>query len=143
MKKTIVRKVLSIAGTALVLFPVAFMLAISLPGLFTGDGFRMDFLLPAELGFLVIGGAVLLLLGTWNSNPYRNRIFLGIAIAVGMVISASLVAVLSGLADGTIGEDSWQFYLGAGFFILYDLSTVWMGVVGVFFTVRLFDKKAD
>lgn len=141
MKNPLVLKVLSIVGTVLVLFPVGFMVAISLPQLFTGEEFLMDFLLPAELGFLVIGGAVLLLLGTWPSKPDRIRILLGIAAAAASVIFASLVAALSGLADGTIGEDSWQFYVAAGFFVLYDLSTVWMGVVGIRYVVGLFHRK--
>ena len=140
MKNTLVLKVLAIAGTVLVLFPVVFMISIALPGLFSGGGFPVDFLLPAELGFLVIGGAVLLLLATWASKPDRIRILIGIAAAVASFVLASLVAVVSGLADGTIGEGSWQFFLATGFFVLYDLSTVWMGIAGILYVLGLFGK---
>jgi hypothetical protein len=141
VKNPVVVKVLSIVGSILVLVPILFMLVTSVFGSIAEGTFLMDFLLPAELGYLVVAGAALLLLGAWRSKPYRLWILVGCLAAVAMFVLMSVYAVLSGLADGSVGEDSVQFYVVIGMCLAYDLMTVWIGFAGILHVVNLFRKS--
>jgi FtsH-binding integral membrane protein len=140
--KEVISKVLALVGTVLVLFPVLFMLTTSLFGSLGSGQFQMDFLLPGELGFLILLGAGLLLWSAWPSKPDRKRILFWIVAALASLVVGIAVAVISGANNNPENPTGILLYTLAAFFILYDLSTVEIGVAGILHIVKLFKRDA-
>jgi hypothetical protein len=67
--------------------------------------------------------------------------YLAAAVVI-LLAGAQLIAVATGLANGTTPATGWQFALVVGLIALFDLLIVVIGVVGVIFAARLFHKPA-
>lgn len=127
----VINRIVIILGTVLVLLPVAAPLIFGFFSL-AGDGiYRLDYLMPAELFFVVLVGGLLLLFGAFRMKEFRGLIGGLLAAAVVFLFGSQGLAVVTGLADGSIEPTGWQFYLVMGGIILYDLLVVVLGVVGV------------
>ena len=135
-------KITAIAGSVLLLFPVAFMLVISIPGSIMRGSFIMDFLIPAELGLFVLIGALLLLAGAILGKRQVKLVAIGIGLLVLTIVGGQLLAMASGLATSTDAEpEGPAFLLVIGSIILYDIFTVLLGIVGVRLSRSLFRKE--
>ncbi len=100
-RKTVVTRVLVIAGTILALFPLVATMVTSIIGSIMNRKFLMDYLMPAELGlFYLTGGTV--------SFGLAEALFLGF----------TLVADASGLASGSIASESEKTFMTIVFVML-------------------------
>ena len=93
-------KITAIAGSVLLLFPVAFMLVISIPGSIMRGSFIMDFLIPAELGLFVLIGALLLLAGAILGKRQVKLVAIGIGLLVLTIVGWQLLAIRPGYLNG-------------------------------------------
>jgi hypothetical protein len=127
----VINRVVIILGTVLVFLPVVAPLIFGLFSL-AGDGiYRLDYLMPAELSFVVLVGGLLLLFGSFRMKAYRGLIGGLLAAAALLLFGSQVLAVVTGLADGSIEPTGWQFYVVMGGIVLYDLLVVALGVAGI------------
>ncbi|MFA5006919.1 MAG: hypothetical protein WC509_05600 [Candidatus Izemoplasmatales bacterium] len=140
MKNPIITKVLAILGTVLALFPIAFMLFTSVVGSIDEGRFLMDYMFPAELGFVVAVGAVVLLWSAWTSPHDRMRVLIAGGAAILFFLLVLVVAAATGLDED---PDPSGFLLGlvTALLVLYDLATAAIGVAGVLYLRKLFRKS--
>ena len=100
MEKGIITKILTIAGTALVWFPILAPVLLSVAVIFSNQIFRFDYLMPAELFPVALAGGGLLI---WAAIRARSRLALvgwGLGIAVGMLVGGQVLAIVTWLASG-------------------------------------------
>lgn len=129
--KNALTKFLAIAGTVLVLLPILAPLFFGVLSLI-GDGrFRFDYLMPAELFFVTLGGWVLLI---WAAIRARSRVKLiawSAGIAVATLFLGQGLAMLTGLASGANEPTGWRWALVLGSIIVFELAVVVSGVGGI------------
>ena len=132
-KKDGLSKTLTIAGTVLVWIPILAPIILGLVSLIMDGIYRLDYLMPAELGILVfIGGALLL----WAVILAKLR--QGI-IAWGFGIAAVSIAVLITFGDVVPGGLEWAIVITL--LVAYSLAIIVMGVGGVLLWRDLFRKQ--
>jgi hypothetical protein len=125
-------KILAIVGTVLVWFPILAPVVLGFISLVADGIYRLDYLMPAELGILVfVGGALLL----WGA--IRTRLRRGI-IAWGFGLAAGSIAILISFGDVEPGSLEWA--IAVGLLITYTLAIVVMGVGGILLWRNLFKK---
>ena len=130
-KKSIITKILAVAGTVLVWFPVLAPFLVSADAIFTIRRFRFDYLLPAELfPIALVGGGLLI----WAAVRARSRLALigwGLGIAVGLLGGSQILAIVTGLASGAVEATGWRWILVLAPLVLYSLALVVVGIGGV------------
>ena len=131
-KKDTLSKILAILGTVLVWIPILAPFVLGFASLGMDGIYRLDYLMPAEMGILVFtGGAALL----WAALRARCR--RGI-IAWGLGIAAISMAVLAAFGDVTPGSVKWA--LVVGLLGAYSLASLALGVGGVLLCRDVFKK---
>jgi hypothetical protein len=137
-KKNVFTKVLAIAGTALVWFPILAPILLSVIFIITNHIFRFDYLMPAELfPFALVGGGLLI----WAALRARSRqrlICWGLGIAVGLLIGGQELAVVTGLASGETEPTGLWWMLVIASLVIFLLALVAVGVGGVLLLCDLF-----
>ncbi len=131
MEKGIITKILAIAGTALVWFPILAPVLLSVAVVINNHIFRFDYLMPAELFPLALAGGGLLI---WAAIRTRSRLALigwGFGIATGMLVGGQVLAIVTGLASGETEPAGWWWILVLASLVIYSLALVVMGVGGV------------
>jgi len=129
--KGVLTKILAIAGTVLVWFPILAPILITTI-LFTQEQiFRFDYLMPAELGLFVFGGGILLLVAAIRAHFHAKLIGWGLGTALVLLVGGQALAVVTGLADGSTEIGGWQWMLVLGTLVAYVLAIVASGVGGV------------
>jgi hypothetical protein len=140
-KKNVLTKILAIAGTILVWLPVIALVVITGAVLIQRGEFHVDYLIPAELFPVFLGGGLLLLWAAIRAKSYRLWIGGGL-VAVGvLIVSGQAIAMLTGLATGETERGGWQWALVLGAIILYDLVVIVVGVGGILLIRLLFRKS--
>ena len=133
-------KTLSIAGTVLLWLPVLAPLVFGLLRLLRGGSLMVDFLMPAELAPVVLVGAGLVLWAAIRAKWRWQWVMWLIIAAVVLLVGSQAVAVVTGLADGRIPPEGWQYLLTMGGIIAYDLVVIALGVMGILLCMDLFHK---
>lgn len=136
-------KTLSIAGTVLLWLPVLAPLMFGLLRLLRGGSLMVDFLMPAELAPVVLVGAGLVLWAAIRAKWRWQWVMWLIIAAVVLLVGSQALAVVTGLADGRIAPEGWQYILTLGGIIAYDLVVIALGVVGILLCKDLFNKLAE
>jgi len=136
--KGVLSKVLAISGTVLVLFPFLFMIFTSLFTAITRHVLRIDYLMPGELFFIALPGALLLLWAALRTRFLRALIGVGVLAAVVFLVGSMAFAAISGLASGAVEPTGWIFIVTIALFAVYSLSLVVVGIAGVMLIKRLF-----
>jgi hypothetical protein len=131
-KKDTLSKVLTVAGTVLVWFPILAPVILGFFPLVSDGIYRFDYLMPAELGVLVFVGGASLIWGSLRSGSRRRVIFWGFG------LSAISAAVLMALGDVVPGSLEWA--LAIGLLATYTLGILVMGVGGILLWRDLFGK---
>ena len=131
-KKDTLSKILTILGTVLVWFPVIAPLILGFISLGTDGIYRLDYLMPAELGILVFAGGALLIWAALRARLRRRIILWGFGLAAGSI------AVLASFGDVVPGTLEWAIVLGL--LIAYTLAIVVMGIGGILLWRDLFTK---
>jgi len=140
--KSTLTKILAIGGSILVWLPILAPIVFSIPFLIRSGQYRLDYLMPAELAFLVLIGAALLIWAAIRAHS-RVRFFCWtFAAALILLFGSQGVAVLTGLASGRIEATGWQFVIVMGMMIAYDLTVVILGVGGILLIRDLFSGKS-
>ena len=93
--RLVLARISAIVGSVLLLFPVVFTLVTSIPGSIMRGAFLMDFLLPAELGLLVLLGALLLLAGAILAKRQVRAVAVTLGLMVFTLVGGQLLAVVS------------------------------------------------
>jgi hypothetical protein len=135
-----ISKILTISGTVLVWAPVSLTLLTSLAGTLAERALRFDYLMPAELSPLALGGALLLLWASLRARLYRKSIVIGVSAAFGCLIGGQAVTVASGLASGTVAPAGLPLAAVMASIAVYSLSTVGLGVAGIMLAKKLFGE---
>ena len=139
--RLVLARISAIVGSVLLLFPVVFMLVTSIPGSIMRGAFLMDFLLPAELGLLVLLGALLLLAGAILAKRQVRAVAVTLGLMVFTLVGGQLLAVVSGLAHGDREPGDPIFLTVIASIILYDIFTLLLGIIGVRLALSLFRKE--
>ena len=123
-------KVLAIAGTILVGASVLLPLFFSLVRLVQIGKLQFDYLMPLELGFLVIGGTGLLIWAAIRAHARIKLIAWAAALAVLTGVGVQLLAVLTGLADGSTPDTSPWMAVLISIVVAFDILVVVLFVAG-------------
>jgi hypothetical protein len=142
-KKNILTKILAIVGTILVGFPVIAPIVFGLTRLFRGAPFMVDYLMPAELGFLVLAGALILLWAAIRMRAYIKWIAWSMGFAILLVVGAQWIAVATGLADGSTPEGGWESAVVYGGIIGYDLAVISIFLAGIWLIRKVFKQDVS
>jgi hypothetical protein len=130
-KKDVLTKVLAIAGTILVWFPILAPVFFSIEHYLRSRRFMIDYLMPAELFPAVLLGGILLLWGAFRSKRQRKLIGGSLAAAIVLPFLGGGLAAATGLASGKIAVGGWQSALVFAFIALYTLAVICLGVAGI------------
>jgi hypothetical protein len=141
MKKDAFTKILAIVGTILVGLPVVAPIVFGLIRLFRGAPFMVDYLMPAEFGFFVLAGALMLLWAAIRSKTYLKWIAWSLGIAILLVVGAQWLAVATGLADGSTPAGGWQSMAVYGGIIGYDLAVFSILLAGIWLMRKVFRRE--
>ncbi len=138
-KKKVFSFVLAIAGTVLVWLPVLFMIVTGVAGSISAHELLVDYMLPAELGFLVIAGAATLLWAAIRERSYIKPIAISAGLALIMIVGCMSVASLSGLASGRVTEAQapWAMNMTMGLLFGYDLMVFLLGLFGLMLAISI------
>ena len=139
-KKNVFTKILAIAGTALVWFPILAPLFFSVVGFIEMREFLFDYLMPAELFPLVLVGGGLLLWAAFRARSRRGLIGWSLAGTVGLPVIGSVIASVTGLASGETEPTGWQWALVLAALAGYCLAVIAVGVGGVLLLRDLFRR---
>jgi len=138
--KDVLTKILAIAGTILVWLPVLALVIITGAMLVQHGEFHFDYLIPAELFPVFLGGGLLLLWAANRAKCYRRWIGAGLGAALVFLFAGQAAAVATGLASGTTKPGGWQAAVVLGAIILYDLAVITVGAGGILLIRELFKK---
>jgi hypothetical protein len=141
-KKLLLSKILAIAATVLLLFPILFMLFTGVVGSIQRIQLLMDYMLPAELGFAVIAGAIGLLVAAILAKKYVKCVVWTLVATVVLIAGCTGLAAASGLASGRVSETEIPGVLAVvmGSLIAYDVAVTLLGVLALLLTIALFKK---
>ena len=134
-------KILAITGTVLAWLPVLAPTVFAIGSLIERGRFLFDYLTPAEVFPVVLAAWALLLWAALRAGR-RSRLVIGCILIAGVALVGGLVfAKVTGLADGRIGMDSWQFVVTLSAILVYDLAVVAAGVTGILLLTDLYKKN--
>jgi len=137
-KKGVLTKILAIAGTVLVWFPILAPVLLSVAVIIKERMFRFDYLMPAELFPATLAGGGLLIWATLRARSRRGIIGWGLGSAVGLLVGGQALAVATGLASGETEPAGWWWALVLASIVVYSLALVVIGVGGVLLLRDLF-----
>ena len=121
--------------------PLVFTILTAIIGTISDHMLRFDYLMPAELFPVALAGSLLLL---WSALRARSKIKIiswGLAAAVFFLISAQVIAIVSGLASGAIEPTGLAWMLALTCIFLYSLALIEIGIAGILLTRELFHKN--
>ena len=139
--KGVLTKVLAIAGTVLVWFPILAPILLSVFSFLGDRRFRFDYLMPAELGLFAFGGGIILLVAAILAHSRVKLIGWGLGIALVTVVGGQALAVVTGLADGSTPMGGWQWALVLGALAVYVLAVIEVGVGGILLLRDVFKSR--
>ena len=129
-RNDLLTKILAIAGSALVWFPILAPVLFSAVILLRRQVFRFDYLMPAELfPAALVGGGLLI----WAARRARSRgrlIGWNLGIAIGFLVGGQALAVVTGLASGETQPAGWRWALVLASLAGYTLALIVMGIGG-------------
>jgi hypothetical protein len=140
-KGNVLKKALAVIGAVLVLLPIACTVATSIAGSISAGRFLLDYLMPAELFFLVLAGALLLLIASLWARLLRPHVIAGACCAVVLFFGMQLMAEATGLASGETAPGGWAWYVVLAALALYIAAVVELGIAGIVLSKRLFAAK--
>ena len=137
-KKGILTKILAIAGTVLVWFPILAPILFSVVALLAERMFRFDYLMPAELFPAALAGGALLLWAALRARARQRLIGWGLGSAIGLLVGGQGLAVVTGLTSAETAPAGWMMVVVLGTIITYALALIVIGVGGALLLRDLF-----
>jgi hypothetical protein len=139
--KGVLTKILAIAGTVLVWFPILAPILLTTILFIQRQIFRLDYLMPAELGVFAFGGGIILFVAAIRAHSHAKLIGWGLGIALVMIVGGQALAVVTGLADGSTETGGWQWMLVLGSLVIYVLALIEVGVGGILLSRDVFKPQ--
>jgi hypothetical protein len=136
-------RILAPAGTVFSWLPLLAPLGFGLGSLATGGGFRLDWLMPAELFPLALFGGILLLIGAVVGNLRKALIAWSITIAVVFLLASQGLAMSTGLASGEIEPSGWPFVATLALFAAFVAALLVQAVAGILLCRDAFRKPKE
>ena len=140
-RKNTLTRILAILGITLVALTILAPLVFALAALFRRGRFLFDYLMPAELFPVALGGGLPLLWAAMRTKSRRGMISWGLVAAAGFLIASQLVAVVTGLASGVNETAGWRFVLVISLLVAYILAVITLGVGGGLLLKDLFSPS--
>jgi hypothetical protein len=137
-ERNVLTKILALAGTVLVWFPVLAPILLSVVVIITDHTFQFDYLMPAELFPFAVAGGVLLIWAARRARSRQRLIGWGLGTAAGLVVSGQVLAVITGLASGETEPAGRWWMLVIASLVIYSLALVVIGAGGVLLLRDLF-----
>ncbi len=137
-KKSVLTKILAIAGTALAWFPILAPVLLSVVSTIEERIFRFDYLMPAELFLFALAGGGLLIWASLRAHSHWKLIGWGLGIATGLLVGSQTLAVVTGLASGEAEPTGWLWAIILTALIAFSLALVDVGLGGVLLLRDLF-----
>jgi len=141
-KRSVVTKILAVAGTILAWFPLLAPILLSTMMLAASGMWRFDYLMPAELFPAALAGSVLLLWAALRAHAYVRLIAWGLGLAAVMLAGGQGLAVVTGLASGEIEPAGWPWLLVLASLGLYALGVLLVAIGGALLVRDLFRRSA-
>jgi hypothetical protein len=136
-------KILAVAGTVLVCFPVAFMIITSVAGSIAEGRFLLDYLMPAEFFLVVMAGGLLLLWAAIRAHQHLKAVIVGLAAAAFFLVTCQLAATVSGIASGAAPPEGPVFVVIIAALAAYSLAVVWLDVTGILLSRKLIKSRPE
>ena len=133
-KKSLLTRILSIVGTVLAFLPIAAPFVFAVIAAFTRRRFLFDYLMPAEIFFIYLAGALLLIWAALRKKSRRKLLFWSIGAAVVLLAASMGVAAVSGLASGRIEAEGIWWILTLFLLVSSELAMIATGVGGILLT---------
>jgi hypothetical protein len=137
-KKSVFTRILAILGTVLAWLPILAPILFALGAFISVHLFRFDYLMPAELFPVALTGGLLLLWAAIRARSQRKLIGWGLGTAVALLFGGQALAVVTGMASGTIEPPGWLMGIVLGMVVAYALALVAVGVGGILLLRQLF-----
>lgn len=115
--------ILEIIGIAMILIPFIFLLIITINHFIDVGRFLFDFLLPVELSFVIMPGALIItLIAMKTNNHFKIKAFLFL-ISIVTILMVMIIPSLVGFGqDASLARGFW-FIITISATIIYDLTT--------------------
>jgi undecaprenyl pyrophosphate phosphatase UppP len=145
MNRYLLTKSMVILGVSLTWFPILATLVIAVIGSISEQSFRLDFMMPAELGLFSILGTGLLLWAAIRLRSMIKPIAWSLALMIILLLGSQALAVASGLASGERPPSDPMFYLVTAMLTLYSLILVIPAILGARLLPETFktDQQGD
>ena len=137
-KRDILGKILSIAGTVLVVLPLLAPVVFAVAAAMGGRGFRFDYFMLAELSPAILIGGALLVVSALLARSRRRLIIWSLAVAVVLLVGSQVFAVVTGMASGRTEAIGWRWGIAFAGIIGYALAAAVLVVGGVLLIRDLF-----
>lgn len=135
----VLTRVLAVAGTVLVwvpvVLPVVFWLGI---GIRSGNFIHLDFMIPAEIFWVVLVGAGLLIWAGLRARSGWRFVVVSLGVAILFLVTVIAFTAVTGLASGATEPTPLLMGVSYGLLILFDLAVVATGLGGIFLLKNLF-----
>ena len=143
MKNIGFTKFLAITGTILAGLPIAAPIILAILSLAMDGRFRFDYLMPAELFFLSIGGGATLIWAAIRAHSRLKMVAWSLGAGFVLFFGSQGLAMVTGLADGRIGEDSPWFIVVISLLIIFILAMITLFIGGILLCRDIFRPKID
>jgi len=130
-------RIMAIAGTVLVGLPLVFMLITSVVGSIMSRRFLMDYFIPAELFFLVLTGALLLIWAAALARLYLKPISWTLGVALAALAGSQGIAMATGLGTGEREATGFWFVFVIIVYALYVIGVILLFILGILFSRAL------
>ncbi len=140
--KKLLSKILAIVAAVLLLLPILFMLFTGIVGSITSKEWRMDYMIPAELFFVVLPGLAALLWASIREHYLIKPVAWTIGAGLFLVIGCQIFAVLTGLASGET-ETPGLIAVVTTALIGYDLCVALLGYFAVRVVIHAFARPKE
>lgn len=135
-------KVIAICGLVLIWLPMVAPLVLGLVVTITDGKFLFDYLMPGELFPVMFVGAGLTIWAALRTKRFVKPISWSLGAAIVFLLTSQGTAMLTGLADGRVQADGWQWILTMAIYICFVLACITLGIFSLLLTIHLF-KKAN
>jgi hypothetical protein len=129
--KSLISKIIAITGTILVWIPIIAPVLLTIIFLIIKGRFAFDFLMPMELIFLVIIGAILLIISSIIMKFKWKIIGISLGTIISIFILGQFIAEITGIASGETEMTSTLYFIMITFVIIYIISLIILGISGI------------
>ncbi len=137
-KKNTLTKILAIMGTVLVWFPLLAAVILSIAHLIRSGKFLFDFLIPAEIFYVILIGGALLIWAAVRAKIYWAWIIWSLVGAVVCLVASQGLAMVTGIASGTRPAEGFWWIMVMVLMGLVIVAEIIEGIGGILLTRKLF-----